>query len=198
MRGTTASTAEQPAFPISSASGPGALLRRGAEAFTEGLAAASSLLSACLGNAGLRAHAHTLSGAAFAAGWWVFADAVLTQPHAAGAPLPPVPPLRWVPGALATLAAGLMAAVASSHDGGFEVGGGGSGGPGASASLFGAFLCSFFAIIGSAGNAVLTGGAWLGVAGVVQCVLLLAAGLAAFVASGEDGEGGGWGAYASF
>lgn len=205
MRGvSTAPAADGPAFPIAHA--PADLPARAWAAVETGGAAVSAALSALLGSVslsdGLRAQAHTASGALFAAGWWVWADAVLTLPHAAGgggggAATPPVVPfIRWAPGLLATLSAALMAAVGSSQGGDSYADGVQS--TGASVSLFFAFCAAFAAVVGGAGSAVALGGAWLGVATVVQCVLLLGSGLAAFVASEDGGGGGGWGSYAAF
>ena len=197
MRGAT-TTADGPAFPIAS---PAADLPSRAWAAAEtGGAAFAHALSALLGSArlsdGLRAQGYTASGALFAAGWWVWADAVLTLRHAAGTPLPSTLLLRWTPGLLATLAAILMAAVGASQDG--ESYSDGVQSTGASVSLFFAFCAAFAAVVGGAGQVVWVGGAWLGVATVLQCVLLLGSGLCAFVASSEDGGGGGWGSYAAF
>ncbi len=195
MRGAT--TAADPAFPIAA---PSDLPSRLLAFATDAGAAASAALSACLGAAalsdGLRAQGHTASGALFAAGWWVWADAVLTLPHAAGTPLPSPTLLRWAPGLLATASAVLMASVGASQGGEYSDG---VQSTGASVALFGAFCAAFAAVVGGAGSAVALGGAWLGVATVLQCVLLLGSGLAAFVASSEEGGGGGgWGSYAAF
>ena len=198
MRGAT-TTADGPAFPI--ASPPSDLASRAWAAASTGGAAVAHALAALLGSAhlsdGLRAQAHTASGALFAAGWWVWADAVLTLPHAAGTPIPPTPLLRWAPGLLATLAAALMAAVGAAQGG--EAYTDGVQSTGASVSLFFAFCAAFGSVVGGAGSVVALGGAWLGVATVLQCVFLLGSGLAAFVASSEEGGGGGgWGSYAAF
>ena len=196
MRG--ASSTADPAFPISS--GPADLPSRVLAFISDAAAHLSAFLSSLMGSAalsdGLRSQAHTASGALFAAGWWVFGDAVLTLPHAPGTPVPTPPFMRWAPGLLATLAAVLMASVGAASGG--EAFSEGVQSTGGSVALFGAFCAAFAAVVGGAGTVIALHGAWLGVATVLQCVLLLGSGLAAFVASSEEGGGGGWGSYAAF
>ncbi|XRB06422.1 transmembrane protein 50 [Pycnococcus provasolii] len=119
-----------------------------------------------------------LSGALFGAGWWFWIDAVATRPKEAG----DVPPEHYLPGCVATLAMLMMQAVrreAIMSRGGFDTDPSDS--FRARVWLFVSYLVSFSALVGSVWMLVADYAdkpyPWPGIAGVLQCAFILAAGL---------------------
>lgn len=136
-------------------------------------------------------HGATLAGALFAAGWSAQADAAVTAPHR-------LPFLRYLPGILSTFAMVLMATVRRSDVEAYSQNGyDGDGGDvvcRARGALFLAYCLSFASLALAASGLLLSGGGWVGAAGVLNCLFVLAAGLVMFVAGGDaDGDGADFG-----
>ena len=137
-------------------------------------------------------HGATLAGALFAAGWSAQADAAVTAAHR-------LPFVRYLPGILSTVAMVLMATVRRSDIDSYQSGGGyDDGGDGvvcrARGALFLAYCLSFASLALAASGLLLSGGGWVGAAGVLNCLFVLAAGLVLFVAGGSaDGDGADFG-----
>ena len=118
-----------------------------------------------------------IAGGLFGAGWWFLIDAVATRPNEA----PDVPPEHYLPGCVATLAMLMMQAVRREAlgRGGFDTD------PAdtcrARVWLFVSYLVSFSSLVGSVWMLVADYAdrpyPWPGIAGVLQCALILAAGL---------------------
>ena len=136
------------------------------------------------------AHGSTLAGALFAAGWSAQADAAVTSTHR-------LPFLRYLPGILSTFAMLLMATVPKSHLDGYSQNEYGDADVicRARGALFLAYCLSFASLALAASGLLLSGGGWVGAAGVLNCLFVLAAGLVLFVAggSGDGGDGGDFG-----
>jgi len=138
-------------------------------------------------------HGATLAGALFAAGWSAQADAAVTAPHR-------LPFVRYLPGILSTFAMVLMATVrrsdveAYSSQSGYDGGDGGDVVCRARGALFLAYCLSFASLALAASGLLISGGGWVGAAGVLNCLCVLAAGLVMFVAGGDaDGDGADFG-----
>lgn len=134
-------------------------------------------------------HGATLAGALFAAGWSAQADAAVTAPHR-------LPFVRYLPGILSTFAMVLMATVRRSDVEAYSQNGydGGDVVCRARGALFLAYCLSFASLALAASGLLLSGGGWVGAAGVLNCLFVLAAGLVMFVAGGDaDGDGADFG-----
>lgn len=130
----------------------------------------------------------TLAGALFAAGWAAQTDAAVTSAHR-------LPFVRYLPGILSTFAMVLMATVRRSDlDSYAQSGDDGDVVCRARGALFLAYCLSFASLALAASGLLLSGGGWVGAAGVLNCLFVLAAGLVLFVAGGSsDGDGGDFG-----
>ena len=145
-------------------------------------------------SAAVSSHGSTLAGALFAVGWASQADAAVTAPHR-------LPFVRYLPGILSTFAMVLMATVRRSDIDSYAANStdGYGGGDGdvvcrARGALFLAYCLSFASLALAASGLLLSGGGWVGAAGVLNCLFVLAAGLVLFVAGGDgDGDGADFG-----
>ena len=135
----------------------------------------------------MSSHGSTLAGALFAAGWSAQADAAVTSAHR-------LPFVRYLPGILSTFAMILMATVRRSDIDSYAQNGDYGDGDGvvcrARGALFLAYCLSFASLALAATGLLLSGGGWVGAAGVLNCLFVLGAGLVLFVAGGS-GEGDG-------
>ena len=138
--------------------------------------------------AAVSSHGATLAGALFAAGWSAQADAAVTAPGR-------LPFVRYLPGILSTVAMVLMATVRRSDIDAYAQSGDDDGVVcRARGALFLAYCLSFAALALAASGLLLSGGGWVGAAGVLNCLFVLAAGLVTFVAGGSsDGDGADFG-----
>ena len=135
-------------------------------------------------------HGSTLAGALFAAGWSAQADAAVTALHR-------LPFVRYLPGILSTFAMILMATVRRSDIDSYAQNDYDDGDGvvcRARGALFLAYCLSFASLALAASGLLLSGGGWVGAAGVLNCLFVLAAGLVMFVAGGNsEGEGADFG-----